>query len=121
MFNANNSSMDDTCSTFVPYKDSSKEMNNTVKSIMIIFFLFFKRIIQYNIGRKIRKFNPGQKNKILIKKRVYWPPKRRAKPIEIQDSLHFSPLGKAEIKNIYFLSGISQVTQGRNMTIGTVT
>ena len=40
MFNANNSSMDDTWSTFVPYQDSSKEMNNTVKSIMIIFSFF---------------------------------------------------------------------------------
>ena len=71
MFNANNSSMDDTWSTFVPYQDSSKEMNNTVKSIMIIFF-FFQRIIQEyfqpKIGRKIRKFNLGRKNNILIKK-----------------------------------------------------
>ena len=40
MFNANDSSMDDTCNTFAPYQDNSKEMNNTAKSIMIIFSLF---------------------------------------------------------------------------------
>ena len=60
MFNANDSSMNGTCNTYVQYT-APKDMNYNLRIIQEYF--------QHKIGRKIRIFSLGRQNNIIIYKK----------------------------------------------------
>ena len=81
MFNANDSSMNDTCNAYVQYSAQKTETNLRI----------IQEYFQPKFGRKIRIFSLGWKNNMLIKK------KKKKKSVVAFSSNYFHFLADAQL------------------------